>query len=291
MLAAGSAWRPVPVHVDDDRLLGGIDLAATLQGGRPVAQRGLLAEADRGVLLLSMAERMSGSTAAHVAAALDTGVVDCARDGIAASMPAAFGVVALDESTDDDEALNEALRDRLAFEVDLRALSHRDGAAWAAAPDHDEIAAARRRLADVVVGDDVVEALCSAALALGVWSLRASVQVVRAARLMAALDGRLEATADDAAVAARLVLAPRATRLPPQPVPEAGQESTDDADVADVADGSDGSDGPEASDAPDEAQCPRADEARAGSSVAVANPTTLLPTPPTRPEPHPWTMS
>ena len=134
MLDGDVAWRAVPVHVDDDRLLGGIDLAATLQTGRPVAQRGLLAEADGGVLLLAMAERMAGATAAHVAAALDTGIVSCARDGIAARMDAAFGVVALDESNDDDAPMNAALRDRLAFEVDLRAMSHRDCAMWPRRP-------------------------------------------------------------------------------------------------------------------------------------------------------------
>ena len=48
-------WRRMPAHIADDRLLGGLDLTATLQAGRPVAQRGLLAECDGGVLLLPMA--------------------------------------------------------------------------------------------------------------------------------------------------------------------------------------------------------------------------------------------
>jgi hypothetical protein len=33
----------MPLHIGDERLLGGLDLTATLQAGRPVAQRGLLA--------------------------------------------------------------------------------------------------------------------------------------------------------------------------------------------------------------------------------------------------------
>ena len=33
----------LPLHAADDRLLGGLDLSATLQAGRPVAERGLLA--------------------------------------------------------------------------------------------------------------------------------------------------------------------------------------------------------------------------------------------------------
>ena len=58
-LPAGTPWRRVPLHVNDDRLLGVLDLSATLQAGRPIAQRGLLAEADGGVVLLAMAERLT----------------------------------------------------------------------------------------------------------------------------------------------------------------------------------------------------------------------------------------
>ena len=46
LLPPSSPWRRVPSHVSDDRLLGGLDLAATLESGRPVASRGILAEAQ-----------------------------------------------------------------------------------------------------------------------------------------------------------------------------------------------------------------------------------------------------
>ena len=41
LLPEGAPLRRVPLHIHDERLLGGLDLAATLQAGRPVAQRGL----------------------------------------------------------------------------------------------------------------------------------------------------------------------------------------------------------------------------------------------------------
>ena len=231
MLDPSRAWRVVPVHIDDDRLLGGIDLAATLQLGKPVAQRGLLAEADGGVVVLSMAERVASATAAHLAAAIDSGVVRCARDGIVTRACAAFGIVALDESIEGDETISEALRDRMAFQVDLREISMRDVAAWPTLPDRDTIASARSRLTDVTVGDDVVDALCAAALTLGVWSIRASVHVVRAARLLAALTGRLEVGEGDAAAAARLVLSARATRSPPPTEPAEDEHGDSDSPV------------------------------------------------------------
>ena len=47
----------VPANIADDRLLGGLDIAATLRAGRPVAEPGVIAQADGGVLVLAMAER------------------------------------------------------------------------------------------------------------------------------------------------------------------------------------------------------------------------------------------
>ncbi len=62
-----------------------------------------------------------------------------------------------------------------------------------------------------------MDALCTTAAALGIDSLRAPCLALRAARAAAALAGRAEVDAEDAALAARLVLAPRATRLPEAP--------------------------------------------------------------------------
>ncbi len=252
-LSAGVPWRILPVHVDAERLLGGIDLAATLQRGRPVAQRGVLAESDGGVVLMAMAERAAEATVAQIAAALDQGEVVCARDGIELREPARFGVVALDESGDDDERVSPVLRDRCAFQVELRDIAWRELAALDASTAGHELVAAQARYPRVVASDAVVEALCVAAIALGVMSIRASLFAVRVARLSAALAGRDEVAAEDAAIAARLVLGPRATRLPappqeaseadaPPPADGVPDESVDDARADDANDADDARD-------------------------------------------------
>ncbi len=214
LLPGGAAFRRVPVHVTEARLLGGLDLAATLGQGRPVAERGLLAEADGGVLLLSSAERAERATIAHLTAALDTGTVLLERDGITSRQPARVGVVALDEGLDENEQPAAALRDRLAFHLDLSAISHRETREVPAGCTPARAEAARRAFAGVTAEERYAEALCGAALALGVDSLRAALLAMRAARALAALAGRDAVTDEDAAGAARLVLAPRATRLP-----------------------------------------------------------------------------
>jgi magnesium chelatase subunit D len=72
---APAPWLRVPHGVGADRLLGGLDLAATLASGKPVLERGLLAAADGGVVVLAMVERLEPRTAALIAAALDRGEV------------------------------------------------------------------------------------------------------------------------------------------------------------------------------------------------------------------------
>jgi magnesium chelatase subunit D len=159
-----------------------------------------------------MAERLPAGTAARLTGAMDTGMVATARDGVAMETRTSFGVVALDEGDAQDEAPVPALLDRLAFWPDLRTIGMRETAAgpW----DKHAIASARVRLPSVGIGDDAVEALCKTALSLGIAPLRPCLLAASAARAHAALAGRPAATLEDAAVAARLVLAPRATIVP-----------------------------------------------------------------------------
>ena len=46
LLGADAPVRRVPARIEDDRLLGGLDLSATLAAGRPVVERGVLAACD-----------------------------------------------------------------------------------------------------------------------------------------------------------------------------------------------------------------------------------------------------
>ena len=218
LLPADEPVRRVPLHIADGRLLGGLDLAATLHAGRPVAERGLLAEADGGVVLLAMAERVARSTAAHLSAVLDTQEVLVERDGITARTPTRFGVVALDEGANDEEQVPTTLKDRFAALLDLSDIPY--NAAMPPEQDAGSVQRARRRLPGVAVPEDMLEAICATALALGVDSLRASLFAQRIACAAAALDGRDSVEMDDVSTAARLVFAPRATRLPMPDPPE-----------------------------------------------------------------------
>ena len=212
-LAPQTASRRLPLHATEARLLGGLDLAATLNAGKPVAEKGILTQTDMGVLTVAMAERIAPATTAHLAQALDRGVISIAREGFTASVPARIGVVALDEGIADDERAPAALLDRLAFHLDLTDIGLRDADDMPC--DAEALGAARALLPAVDVGAPLIEALCATAQALGIDSARATLLAVHAARCTAALDGRTAADENDAVLAGRLVLAPRATRLPP----------------------------------------------------------------------------
>jgi magnesium chelatase subunit D len=218
LLPSHAPLRRVPTHVHDDRLLGGLDLVATLRAGRPVVEQGLLAAADGGLVVVAGAERMGTLVAARLATASESGEVVVERDGVTSRSPARFVIAALDEGSADDERPPSVLLEQLAYRLELDSVPLRE--TFETTIDEEAVAAARARLAEVTIDEPCVAALCATALALGVASMRASLQAVKAARGIAALAGAEAVTAEHAAAAARVVLAPRATRLPPAPADE-----------------------------------------------------------------------
>ena len=218
MMPQGAAWRRVPLGIADNRLLGGLDLAASLHGGRPIAQQGLLAESDGGVVVLPMAERVESQTIARIATVLDQGALKVAREGVSFAQATRFTVVALDEGQSDDEQVAEALSDRLAFQISFQPQGLKRMVP--PLPGRDDISVARENVAHVRIPQDLPQAFCAAALALGIFSLRVPIFALRCARAAAALAGRTEVTREDAALAAQLVLAPRARQVPEAPTEE-----------------------------------------------------------------------
>ncbi|MGP1354105.1 MAG: magnesium chelatase subunit D [Parasphingopyxis sp.] len=229
--------RRMPGAITDDRLLGGLDISASLCAGKAVLQTGLLAETDGGVIIAPMAERLSETIAGRIGQALDWQAVQVERDGIAAELQATIGVVLLDDGLTDEERPPAALTERLAFHCDLTGI---------ATLDFPDIAADDSISPTEVAEPDeaMLKALAATALALGVRSVRPLLFAMRAARASAALAGRNAVAESDLAMAARLVLAPRATQLPaeettdaePDDMPPPEPDDAGDSDDADAAD-------------------------------------------------------
>ncbi|MEL6375368.1 MAG: magnesium chelatase subunit D [Pseudomonadota bacterium] len=193
LTSTGHPVRRMPGHVDGERLLGGVDLASSLASGRAVRQRGLLEEVAGGALVVPMAEKLEASIAGRLAQAFDEG--------------AGPALILLDDALEDDDAPPAALLERCAFHADLATSRLSD-----LAPLEGPLAG----LDTVQLTEDAaVDALAKTGEALGVSSLRALIFAAAAARAHALLGGRGEVIESDLAAAVRLVLAPRATQLPP----------------------------------------------------------------------------
>lgn len=212
LLAQGVPVRRVPGNISVARLVGGLDLSATLIANRPIAERGLMSEADGGVLIVPGAERLPAATSALLTLALDRGEVRLERDGLATTDPSRFAVIAFDEGYEADERVPAALADRLAFHIGLDGLRVADDCGDDIVPA--DVARADHVLHTITLPDDAIAAVCQAAEAMGIRSQRAVLLAVRAAKASAALFGRSAVADDDVIVAGRLVLAPRATQFP-----------------------------------------------------------------------------
>ncbi|ESZ86482.1 MAG: magnesium chelatase subunit BchD [Blastomonas sp. CACIA14H2] len=216
----GRAVRRVPVHIDEERLCGGLDVAASLAAGHRIEQTGLLQEAAGGLLVVPMAERLPALVAGRIAQAMDAG--------------AGFALVLLDDGGE-DEMPPVALTERVAFwceGVNARNDTEAENLRLSRAKSRDLIGTGGARSLDALGTNgagEVVASLANLSLALGVDSARALLFAQTATRLHAQWHSR-DATDEDLAFAARTVLGPRATRIPQQaddaqpPPPEAEDE-------------------------------------------------------------------
>lgn len=224
-LPPSAPLRRIPCNITDDRLLGGLDLTATLRAHRPIAEHGVLAEANGGVIVIAMAERLSLHTASLLSTAQESGQVRIARDGVSLTLDSHVGIVALDEGMSDDERIPASLLDRMGFLLDFDGLGVH--VRLRPAFTRAQIETARRLLPSVRASGEIIQALCATAVALGIGSLRAPYLALRAACASAALEGRSTVQEADVARAARLVLSPRALAMPTQPSDPADEPETE----------------------------------------------------------------
>ncbi len=234
----------LPGSVDLERLLGGIDLSATLQTGRLHMQSGLLQQANQGVVCISMAERFPSALIAPMTQAMDTQSIPSLnghsnKDSNNDSISTQFGVIALDESLDDDAPLGKALQERLGIWLDLKDLAPSDIQAMsvdaldteAQAIDvqlsDDHLQKMRACLTALQWTHDQALAMCATAQGLGIDSLRIPSLALRVACCHAALNLRTELDNEDLEFAARRVLAPRATQWPSEQQESSPPEDTE----------------------------------------------------------------
>lgn len=213
--------RRIPLHIQEGRLLGGIDLTTTLATGTVHWEQGLLTQSHGGVITLAMAERVSRQVIAHLCSALDNGTLKIAREGFSQEMPAAFGVIALDEGLE-SEFPEAALTERLGLRVDLTTVGIHDTTPGLMT-SHD-VARARTHWPQVVLPSALMETLVATTVALGIHSPRALILASRLTKILAAMAGSETADESHLNQAIALSLVHRATHLPELPPQDSEDE-------------------------------------------------------------------
>ncbi len=238
----------LPLGSDEEALLGGLDLEATLARGARVVRHGLLARADGGLLAAEDCNLLPEGTVNLLLGALDAGEVRIEREGLSLRSPCRLRLVATFDPAEGPPRAH--LLDRIGLIVPLPRLApagargeivrrHLSPAADLWEEDlavlRDVVAVARASLGDIRLSESQARELTRAAVALGVQGHRADLFAQLAARASAALALRDAVQREDLELAVRLVLVPRATQQPtapptePPPATETPPQSSEDS--------------------------------------------------------------
>ncbi len=198
----------MPLGVTEDRVVGALDLERALTRGEKAFEPGLLARANRGFLYIDEVNLLEDHLVDLLIDVASSGENVVEREGLSVRHPARFVLVG--SGNPEEGELRPQLLDRFGLSVDVRTpteiavrigiVRRRDAfdrdpvafvAEWSEADAalREKIVAARSRLADMAVPDEVLEDAAHLCVKLGTDGLRAELTLLRAARALASLEG------------------------------------------------------------------------------------------------------
>jgi magnesium chelatase subunit D len=244
----------LPLGASRERLVGSLSVVDALDGEAEF-NPGLLARANRGVLYVDEVNLLDDHLVDVLLDAAAAGVNHVERDGVSVSHPAEFTLVGT--MNPEEGTLRPQFRDRFALQVEVagaedvetrveildRALSGFDGDhADDTAAVRDRLLTARDLLPEVDLPEDLAASVAELCRDAGVDGHRADIATARAARTLAALDGRPTVIESDVRDASELALPHRLQSRPFEDAPDPEDvvdDHFDDGDGESEADGED----------------------------------------------------
>ena len=252
----------LPLGASRDRVVGTLSVSDALSG-EATFDPGLLARANRGLLYVDEVNLLDDHLVDVLLDAAASGVNRVERDGVSRSHPAEFTLVGTMNPEEGD--LRPQLRDRFALSVEVegeRDVSDRvaiidddlrDGRPDGADDDTDahrhRLRRARETIGSVALTDEQKREIAELCLEAGVDGHRADIATARAARALAALEGRPTVTRSDVRTAASFALGHRMRSTPFEDAPEADDVIDDHFEDEDGSESEDGDADPPEDDA------------------------------------------
>ena len=223
----------LPLGATEDRLCGTIDIEKALSEGVRAFEPGLLAKANRGLLYVDEVNLLDDHLVDVLLDSAASGWNTVEREGISVRHPARF--VLIGSGNPEEGELRPQLLDRFGMSVEVRTVrnpelrvqvvdqrtafdSDPDSFSTAVEANQDalqqRVVDAQQRLEQVSIDDDLrlrISAVCGE---LDVDGLRGDIVTNRAARALAAFEGRTEVSEDDVARVASCCLRHRLRKDP-----------------------------------------------------------------------------
>jgi magnesium chelatase subunit I len=229
----------LPIGATEDRVVGTMNLEHALKHGERRFEPGLLAAAHRGILYVDEVNLLDDHIVDVLLDSAAMGVNTVEREGVSFSHPARFTLVGtmnpeegelrpqfLDRfglcvsirGIEDPAQRVEVMERRAAYEADPAAFCEK----WVLASSDlgRRIADAMSLLPRVKAERELLFEIARRCLELGVDGHRGDIVTLKAAKTIAALEGRLQVQSEDIAAAAELTLPHRVRRQPFQDIVE-----------------------------------------------------------------------
>ena len=223
----------LPLGATEDRLCGTIDIEKALSEGVRAFEPGLLAKANRGLLYVDEVNLLDDHLVDVLLDSAASGWNTVEREGVSVRHPARF--VLIGSGNPEEGELRPQLLDRFGMSVEVRTVRDPElrvqvvdqRTAFDTDPDtfsasveagqkalQERVVEAQQRLDQVEIDDDLrlrISAVCGE---LDVDGLRGDIVTNRAARALAAFEGRTEVTEEDVARVASCCLRHRLRKDP-----------------------------------------------------------------------------